>query len=78
MVIKFGLKAKKCCKKHDVESVCQDGTDTVQRFEFYRKNCNKMRTEYWWRPKIINYFSRLTFRFKCFIFLWQEHPVEIY
>ena len=67
MFIKFGLKAKRCCKKHNVEPVCQWGTDTLYRFEFYCKNCNKKRTEYWWRPKIIYYFSCLSFRFKCFI-----------
>lgn len=67
MIIKFGLKAKRCCKKHDVEPISQLGTETVLKFTFFCENCNKVRIEYWWRPKSIRYFSCLSFRLKCFI-----------
>lgn len=67
MIIKFGSKAKRCLENHYVNPISQSGTETFTKFIFFCEDCNKTRTEYWWRPKIIRYFSRLAFRLKCFI-----------
>ena len=66
-MLKFGLIAKKCYKKHTIEPICQAGSDDFYRFEFYCKDCNKVRTICFWEPKFARFLFKMIYKINCFV-----------